>query len=250
MRVRVPLAFGSPLVEAVFLRRPSQLVIEAQLEDKSVRAHMADQGHLLELFYPGARLLLAPRNEIGRKTAFQVVGVYVGDELVSLDVQLPNRLVTAALSAGALPQFARYTKFSSEVMVKSHRFDFRLGEGLMTCLLEVKSVEQVVNGLAIFPDAPTERGRHQLEALTTLVQKGQRAAMLFIVQRSRACALVPNEETDPLFARTLRQAIAAGVEVYAHLCPLTPDGITLGEGLPVFGSINTVNAPYQPAHWV
>jgi sugar fermentation stimulation protein A len=226
------------------------LVVEAQLEGKCVRAHMADRGHLLELLYPGARLLLAPRNEIGRKTAFQVVGIYAGDDLVSFDAQLPNRLITAALSAGALPQFARYTKFHPEVIIKSHRFDFRLGEGLMTCLLEVKSVEQIVNGLATFPDAPTERGCHQLEVLTTLVQKGQRAALLFVVQRSKACAFVPNEETDPLFARALRQAIAAGVEVYAHLCPLTPEGITLGEGLPVFGSISTVNAPYQPAQWV
>lgn len=242
MVVRVPLTSSGPLVEASFVARPNQLLVEARLGARLVRAHMADRGRLLGLLTPGARLLLAPRDELGRKTAFQVVGVYSGDELVSLDTQLPNRLVLAALSAGALPQFARYTRVQREVAVGEHRFDFRLGEALNGCLLEVKSAGKVEGGLAMFPDAPTERGRSHLELLARISLSGQRCAVLFIVQRHRASALVPDDVIDPEFGRALRAAMRAGVEVYANLCPLTPEGITLGAPIPVFSSADAVPA--------
>lgn len=236
MLVRVPLTASGPLTEAIFLARPNQLIVEARLQGRVIRAHMADRGRLIDLLIPGARLLLAPRDEIGRKTSFQVVGVYSGDELVSLDTQLPNRLVVAALSVSALPQFARYSKVQREVAIGAHRFDFRLGEGLASCVLEVKSVGKVEGGLARFPDAPTERGRQHLELLAQMARSGQRCAILFIIQRHHATALVPDEEVDPAFARALRGAIASGVETYAYLCPLTPEGLTLGHPVPIYTS--------------
>lgn len=240
MTVRVPLTATGPLTEAAFVARPNQLVVEARVGARLVRAHMADRGRLLDLLTPGARLILAPRDEIGRKTAYQVVGVYSGDELVSLDTQLPNRLMVAALAAGALPQFARYTKLQREVTVGNHRFDFRLGEGLTTCYVEVKSVGKVEGGLARFPDAPTERGRQHLELLAQMARAGQRCAVVFIIQRHAASALVPDEEVDQAFARALRLAITAGVEVYAYLCPLTPEGLTFGAPVPVYGSPDAI----------
>jgi sugar fermentation stimulation protein A len=246
MPVRVPLTASGPLTEAIFQSRPNQLLVEARLGGRLVRAHMADRGRLLDLLTPGARLLLAPRDEIGRKTSFQVVGVYSGDELVSLDTQLPNRLVMAAMAGGALPQFSRYTKVQREVTIGAHRFDFRLGEGLATCVLEVKSVGKVVEGLARFPDAPTERGRQHLEVLAQMARSGQRCAVLFIIQRHQAAALVPDDEVDPAFARALRSAVTSGVETYAYLCPLTPEGLTLGPPVPIFSSPEAIpNSDWQ-----
>lgn len=89
MSVRIPLIATERLTEAIFVARPNQLLVEARIDERLIRAHMADRGRLLDLLTPGARLLVAPRDEIGRKTAFQVVGVYRGDELISLDTQLP-----------------------------------------------------------------------------------------------------------------------------------------------------------------
>lgn len=240
MTVRVPLTATGPLTEASFVARPNQLLVEARVNGRIVRAHMADRGRLLDLLTPGARLLLAPRDEIGRKTAFQVVGVYHGNELVSLDTQLPNRLMVAALAAGALPQFARYSKVQREVMIGAHRFDFRLGEGLATCIVEVKSVGKVVDDLAVFPDAPTERGKQQLEALIQMARSGQRCAVVFVVQRHAARAFVPDATVDPDFARTMRNAITVGVEMYAYLCPLSPEGLTLGAPLPIYSSPDAI----------
>ncbi|NJN19324.1 MAG: DNA/RNA nuclease SfsA [Oscillochloris sp.] len=240
MAVRVPLIASGPLVEATFVARPNQLVVEARVGARLLRAHMADRGRLSDLLVPEARLLLAPRDEIGRRTAYQVVGVYAGTELVSLDTQLPNRLITAALSLSALPQFARYTRIQREVTIGPHRFDFRLSEGAQSCVLEVKSVGKLVDRVACFPDAPTERGRSHVELLTRMASNGQRCAVLFVIQRHQARAFVPDDSIDPAFARLLRTAISTGVEVYAHLCPVGPEGITLGPGVPVFGSFDAI----------
>ncbi|EFO79905.1 sugar fermentation stimulation protein [Oscillochloris trichoides DG-6] len=240
MSIRVPLITSGSLVEATFVARTSQQLIEAQINGKYVRAHMADRGRINDLLVPQARLVLAPRDEIGRKTAFQVVGVYEGDDLVSLDTQMAHRLVARALASGALPQFARYTKVQREVMVGEHRFDFRLGEGLSTCYLEVKAVNLVSQRIARYPDAPTELGRRQLEQFAMIARNGQRCAMLFVIQRQRARGLVPNDEIDPAFGRALRFALANGVEVYAYLCPLTTEGMELGPAVPVFSTIDSV----------
>lgn len=240
MSVSVPLSDEQPLVQARFVARPNQFLVEAEYNGSIVRAHMADRGRLEGLLVPGVKLVLAPRHEVGRKTAFQVVGVYHDEELVSLNTQLPNRLVGAALNSGALPQFARFSRVQSEVSIGPHRFDFRLGDGLNTCILEVKSAGLIVDGLALFPDAPTERGRQHLEALARFTRGGQRCAVLFVVQRSAARALVPNDDIDPDFGRAFRTAVSAGVEIYAYLCPPGPQGITLGEPLPIFGSLDAI----------
>ncbi len=243
MLVRAPLIASGPLVEAAFVARPNQLIVEARIGTRLVRAHMADRGRLLGLLIPDARLLLAPRDELGRKTAFQVVGVYNDGELISLDTHLPNRLMAAALAARALPQFACYTRMRREVAVGAHRIDFQLGEGADTCLLEVKSAGKVVDGLASFPDAPTLRGRAHLDLLASLAAAGQRCAVVFVIQRQHAAAFTPDEAIDPAFARALRAAISSGVEVYAYCCPLTPEGLTLGPPVPVYGSLEAVPRP-------
>lgn len=239
-RICIPLASGAPLVEARFVARPNKFIVEAQYDGQITRAHLSDRGRLPGLLQPGARLVLAQRTGIDRRTGYQVAAVYLDGELISLDTQLPNQLIATALNAHALPQFARYTHTQAEPQIGSQRFDFRLRNDSASCLLEVKSTTYVKDGLAMFPDAPTERGRLQVETLTALSLNGQRTAVLFVVQRSSGRALVPNEEVDPQFARALRKAIMTGVEVYAYRCPISLKGIVLGHELPVFGSITAV----------
>lgn len=247
MLVRVPLSASGPPVEAELAARPNQLVVEARLGQRMVRAHLDERGRWFDLLTPGARLVLAPREEIGHKTSYQVVGVYHQGELIPLDSQLAHRLVAAALTAGALPQFARYTKVQREAMIGEHRFDFRLSEGLNTCIVEVKSVSKVEDGLARFPDTPTERGRQQMLILAQMARNGQRCAIVFIIQRQAARALVPNDD-DPECGKALRAALAAGVEAYAYLCPPTLEGLTLGNPVPVYGSIDTL--PVLQIPWI
>ena len=82
-------------------------------------------------------------------------------------------------------------------------------------------------GIAEFPDGVTSRGAKHLGELAAQVAAGDRAVQLFIVQRSDCHTLRPAGDIDPVYAATLREAAAAGVEVLAYACHVTIDGITV-----------------------
>ena len=73
----------------------------------------------------------------------------------------------------------------------------------------------------------------KLHELVQAVAQGYRAMALLIVQMGGCTAFRPNWETDPAFCRALRDARAAGVEVRAVDCRVTPDTVTANRELPV-----------------
>lgn len=231
--IGVPLVRGAPIVDARFVARPNRFVVEAELSGgERVLAHLADRGRLLWLV-PGTPLLLGARPEPGRRTGFQVAAAWSQDAWSSLDTHLPNRLVEAALRAGALSQFAGYTTIRREARLGPSRFDFRLDGDDGACYLEVKSVGHAIDEVARFPDAPTLRGSRHLAELGALARSGVRAALVFVAQHATARSVMPDRAIDPRFADALLEATAAGLEVYAYRCPITQDGIELTEALPI-----------------
>ena len=89
------------------------------------------------------------------------------------------------------------------------------------------------DGVVRFPDAPTLRGVKHLEELSAARQAGYQAALCFIVQLAGAKYVQPNDVTHPQFGQALRQAAAAGVEVFALGCSVTPDSLTAADPVPV-----------------
>ena len=85
-------------------------------------------------------------------------------------------------------------------------------------------VEQTVGK---FPDAPTERGRRHVEELIELKRKGNRAAVVFVSQRSDTRTITSNDVIDPEFGMRLREAKQAGVELYGFNCKVTASSVTL-----------------------
>ena len=83
------------------------------------------------------------------------------------------------------------------------------------------------NGRALFPDAPTERGVKHLRGLARAVEQGYRAAVFFVVQMKGPKSFSPNDATHPAFGEALRRAAAAGVEIYAYDCRVTPSSLVL-----------------------
>jgi sugar fermentation stimulation protein A len=230
--VRVPLVGDAPLYDARFLARPNRFVVEAELASgERISAHCADRGRLLWLL-PGLPLLVGHKPAAGRKTSYQVASAWIDGAWSSLDTHLPNRLIEHALRQGALPQFAAYTTIKREARHGGSRFDFLLSAGEQRCYVEVKSVGHVAEGVARFPDAPTERGRRHLQELAVLAGSGTRAALIFVAQNANATVVKPDREIDPAFADTLAEVMRAGVEIYAYCCPLERNGITLSQAIP------------------
>ncbi len=229
-------SFG-PLVRGLFLQRDNRFRVRVRLGDEGVEpveAYLPNPGRLQELLVPGATVLLRPAaSGTQRRTAYDLLLIKTDDTWVSLDSRLPNPLVETILTHAALPSFAHYPEIRREVVLGESRLDFLLSGHTPHCWLEVKSVTLVEGETAAFPDAPTERGRRHLRELQTVAESGQRAAVLFVVQREDASRFAPHDVTDPAFGATLRAAAQAGVEVRALRCRVTPEKIQPLDELPV-----------------
>lgn len=230
---------GGPLVEARFESRPNRFLVLARIPPgrEPVEVHLPDPGRLRELLLPEARLWLRPvPPESPRRTRWTAALVEApgGGELVSLDTGLPNRLVGGALEEGLLPEFAGWSLVGREVAIGRSRIDFLLADQGEQLALEVKSVTLVVDGIARFPDAVTERGARHVDELRRFVETGRgRAAILFLLQRASGHAIEAAEEIDPRFARALARAADGGVRVMGRRCAVTTERVTLGGSIPV-----------------
>ena len=211
------------MVRARFLSRTSRFSVLAELTDEageageveSFECHLPNPGRLNELLVPGVELLLRPaKNPARRKTKFDVFAVRAEGGTVVVDSRVPNQIMREALSSGEIPQFSGYELVRSEPARGNSRLDFLLA-GEKLCLVEVKSCTLVREEIALFPDAPTERGRRHLLELAKACQEGYRASIVFVIQREDAKLFMPNDETDPDFGTALREVVAGGVEAIA-----------------------------------
>ena len=112
-----------------------------------------------------------------------------------------------------------------ECKYENSRFDFYLEQGEHRLFLEVKGVTLEEDGVARFPDAPTERGVKHVEELIHCMEDGYEAGILFVIQMKGIRYLEPNDRTHPAFGEALRRAEKAGVQVLAVDCQVTPESI-------------------------
>jgi len=153
-----------------------------------------------------------------------------------VDARLPPRLLLEGICTGKVRVFGDVIRVQHEIVHGNHRLDLCLhvaSDPPSFWLVEAKSVTLVVNGVALFPDAPTVRGQEHLRLLTTLRREGIPTAVVFVVQRPDAKCFRPNESADPTFARYLREAAQAGVLVRAYTCSVTLREIRVIRPIPI-----------------
>ena len=225
--------FPPNLQPATLIVRLNRFVALVRVGKREVQAHVANSGRLREFFQPGREALLVPKGGAHRKTSYDLLLVRMPTGLVSVDARLPPHLVQEAFEAERLPQFGEYSQARREVVYGNSRLDLMLAGAGPACLIEVKSVTLIANGRALFPDAPTERGRRHVGELDQAKKEGLRAAIVFVLQRADASAFSPNDEGDPSFGDALRDAASRGVEIYAYRCNVSEQEIVILNEVPV-----------------
>lgn len=185
---------------------------------------------------PGARLLWHPCASPDRKTAGDIILVRHAGVWVCVDARLPPHLLAEALQAsGGLPPFGRCAEAVFEPSLGTGRADLIVGCGRCRFIIETKSATLNRRGVGLFPDAPTERGRRHIAALTALATRRMqpRPAIAFICARPDVRAFSPNRDTDPDFAEALFDAHRAGVIVVAYRCAVSPTRVRITDRIPV-----------------
>jgi len=217
------------VIPGTFLERPNRFIAHVRTEAGAETCHVKNTGRCRELLLPGAEVTLAVSKNPNRKTRCDLVAVKKGGLFINMDSQAPNRA-----AAEALPRlFPGLTALRPEAAFGASRLDFYLEQGEKGTYVEVKGVTLERDGLALFPDAPTERGRRHLRELAEARRQGYEAWALFLVQMKGCRAFAPNGETDPAFAAALRDARRAGVEILCYDCRVAEDSMTADTAVPV-----------------
>lgn len=217
------------ILPAVFLSRPNRFIAHVLVEGEEVVCHVKNTGRCRELLRPEARVWLEKGTNPKRKTAYDLVTVEKGRRLVNMDAQAPNKI----FGEWALRLEAGIRSVRPEVAFEDSRLDFLLETEQGRHYVEVKGVTLEEGGHVFFPDAPTERGVRHLHTLMRAVEQGHRATVFFVVQMADVLDFSPNDSTDPAFGQALRQAAAAGVQVLAFTCQVTPEEVTMDRQIPV-----------------
>ena len=227
---------AAQLQGAVFLERLNRFAARVRSGGDDLLAHLPNSGRLGELLTPGRPCLLAVRPAPRRRTAADLIFMLGPQGWVSVDARLPGRLLVEHVEEGRDGRWQGYRLLQPEyrpAFAAGSRLDLLLQGPRGPVAVETKSVTLVEGGTALFPDAPTARGRRHLQVLAQARRRGMEACVVFVVQRRDARRFAPHAAADPDFAEALRRAAREGVQVLAYTCTVHPPGIAIEREIPV-----------------
>ena len=216
--------------QGYFIARPNRFIAHIELDGQVEVCHVKNTGRCRELLTPRAVVYVECHHDPRRKTKYSLIAVRKGSLLINMDSQAPNKVVAEWLASGEL--LPGLTLLKPECRYGTSRFDFYVETPQQKLFIEVKGVTLEENGIAMFPDAPTERGIKHLDELAQAVRYGYAAAVIFVIQMRGVTRFTPNRRTHAAFAEALQRAQQAGVQVLAYDCDVTPDSLCLGKQIP------------------
>lgn len=231
--------FLQPLQPARLIRRYKRFLTDVELPDGRILTVLCpNTGSMLGCVDKTAPVWLSHSDAPTRKYPYTWEMIQTPNgTLVGINTQVANKLVEEAVRAGVVKELQGYDEITREVKYGSEnsRIDLLLKACQKApCYVEVKNVTAAVsNGVALFPDAVSDRGSKHLRELMLEVARGHRAVLVFCVQRADVTEVRPADDIDPVYGRTLRQALARGVEAVAYRARVSPGEITLAEAIPV-----------------
>lgn len=234
--------FSSPLIRGQLRKRSKRFFAEVLLADQRlVIAHCPNTGRMKSCGEAGAEIWLQAHNDPKRKLAYTWELTTVRGGHVGINTLRANHLVAEALHRGVITQLREYPTVQREVAFgSSSRFDFLLTSaagkagGIKRCWLEVKNATYLCDDVITFPDAPTLRGTKHLRELSRAVHAGDRAVLLYLVNRPEGRGFQPLRDIDPAYFAAMEEAREAGVEFLAYRTRTVVGKGGAAEGIEVF----------------
>lgn len=231
------------LVKAIFRNRANRFIAEVEIDGEMVKAHLPNTGRCKELLIDGTTVYLKPSDNPKRKTKYSLYLIENNGALVAMYSQEANKIVLDAIKSNKIKELSGYSILESEKTIGNSRIDIYLANEdensspindeenssniIDETYVEVKSVTLIKDGVAQFPDAPTERGSKHLEELISLKKEGKRAVVFFLIEHPNGNSFRPNWENDPKFSETLKKAYLQGVEILVYKTENTLESIKL-----------------------
>ncbi len=217
--------------KAVFISRPNRFIANIEIDGEHQICHVKNTGRCRELLIPGATIYVKKHNNPNRKTNYSLISVLKGENLINIDSQVPNKAVHKWLIQNNLFEDIEYIK--PEYRYNNSRIDFFIKTKTRRILLEVKGVTLEKNGIAMFPDAPTQRGINHINELIKAKNEGYDSYIFFAIQMNASRYFTPNDKTHAEFKDALINAKKAGVKILAYNCHVTKNSISISNKCPI-----------------
>ena len=223
------------LIPGILVKRYKRFMADVELADgKVVTAHCPNSGSMRECCEPGRSVHLSSHDNPKRKLKYTWELIEMPTSIVGINTLIPNRLVAESIEAGLVSDLNGYDNIAREVKPSDNtRLDILLSsQNGHRCYIEIKNCTLVKEGVACFPDAVTSRGLKHLVELSSLVSKGFRCVIFYVIQRMDAEIFQPADHIDPAYGRELRQALKYGVEIIVYDTRIDLKTIRLNQKIP------------------
>jgi sugar fermentation stimulation protein A len=182
--------------EAFFVERDNRFVMQLRKKDgQLIKAYVANPGRMEEFQVINHPFFITSGNS--GKYDYRVVATEYQGSYILLDTIKINSIVDHMLKNDMIPAFRGSKTIRREYSVNRSKFDFLIErENQPPTLLEVKSCSLCHNGIAMFPDAPTTRGKRHLEDLQELNDRNYDCYTLYLINHKYATSFMPNWHTD------------------------------------------------------
>lgn len=220
----------------IFIERPNRFIAKVLIDNNEETVHVKNTGRCKELLIKGTTVYLEKSENPTRKTKYDLIATEkmlpCGEKiLINMDSTAPNEAAFEWIKESGI--FTDNAKVKREFFFGESRFDLYVSDGERKAFIEVKGVTLENDGVAMFPDAPTERGIKHLNSLVKSISEGYEAYVLFVIQMKGIKAFKPNDTMHKAFGDALRYAKSEGVKILAIDCIVTPDTMTIDKEIEV-----------------
>ena len=222
----------SNIIKGEFISRPNRFIANVKIENEIHTVHVKNTGRCKELLVPNCTVYLSGSDNPNRKTKYDLIAVEKERKdkpplLINMDSQIVNYVAEEWLKESGF--FGKNATIRREVTFGKSRFDFFIETENQKNFLEIKGVTLEKDGIALFPDAHTERGLKHINELIEAKRKGYSSYILFVIQMKEITEFSPNSETHIEFAKSLKKAEEKGVKIMATDCDVSPDEIKISK---------------------
>ncbi len=233
MRLFMTMIEFPPLIKGTFIEKINRFIAIVHVNGHVEQVHIPSTGRLDGVLSEGNVCYLKPSNNPKRKTAYSLFIIESSNVKICIDALLANQFAYQLMENEQIEGIKK-GKILKEFTLKGDRFDFAIQHEDTIEYIEVKSVNKSDNGIACFPDAPTQRGRKHTQHLIAYQQDSSiQTHILFIVQRNDAEQFTPCEERDPEITQLLKEANRKGVMIHVALTNVTEKSISFDKWLPI-----------------
>lgn len=219
--------FQEKLIKGQFVKRYKRFFADVELQKgDTIVSHCPNTGSMKGLL-DFDTAYVSHVDDPKRKLKYTLQILEKNGSRVGVNTHFTNKLAVEAIENGTVEELANFEKLETEKKYGSQnsRIDILLTEKNCLHYVEVKNATLAEGSTALFPDSVTTRGQKHLQELIEVVEQGQKATMLYIVNRNDCNSFKVAEEIDPTYATLLKQADKAGVQILAYACELNHEEI-------------------------